>query len=109
MFPARQEHRRLERDAACYPIRGQVVRCVAPNLNAVYLAELTGGGGGGGGGFSCYAIPRGDVAVLGGTHDEEQWDETPDEQTAAGILDRVRAMLPQGAMVRGPEGVGCRV
>ena len=57
------EHDRLERDPACYPIRGQVVRCKAPSLDGVYLAEL------GGGEFSCYAIQRGDFAVLGGTHE----------------------------------------
>jgi hypothetical protein len=129
------EHQRLERDAACYPIRGQVVRARVPNLvglyklnpvdpqleshlvsstpliltcdfpvfkvllsfkfnlcryslDAVYLAEL------GGGAFSCYAIQRGDIAVLGGTHEKGEWDETPDEEVAAGIVERVTAMLP---------------
>ena len=89
------EHDALERDEACYPIRGQIVRCLAPKLQAVYLAELNGGT------FSCYAIQRGDVAVLGGTHEEGEWDVTPDETVSGGILERVRAILPEGAM----EGV----
>ena len=42
-------------------------------------------------GFSCYAIPRGDFVVLGGTHEEGQWDQTPDAEVSARILDQVQA------------------
>ena len=93
------ENDALERDTSCYPIRGQIVRCSAPRLDAVYLAEL------GGGTFSCYAIQRGDVAVLGGTHEEGEWDVATDDATSAKIMDRVLAMLPDGAM-EGAEVVG---
>lgn len=85
------ETKRLARDGACYPIRGQIVRARAPKVEAVYLAEL-------GAGFSCYAIPRGDLVVFGGTHEEGEWDETPDEATASRIVERVAAMLPAGLM-----------
>ena len=53
------------------PIRGQIVRATAPRVTSVYLAEL--------GQWSCYAIPRGDCVVFGGTHEEGEWDEAPDE------------------------------
>ena len=83
-------HRRLARDSNLVPIRGQIVRATAPRVTSVYLAEL--------GEWSCYAIPRGDCVVFGGTHDEGEWDEAPDEEVAREIMRRVEAMLPDGAM-----------
>ena len=83
-------HRRLARDSKLIPIRGQIVRATAPRVTSVYLAEL--------GQWSYYAIPRGDCVVFGGTHEEGEWDEAPDEEVAREIMRRVEAMLPEGAM-----------
>ena len=85
-----ERHGRLARDPALYPIRGQVVKVKAPHVQQVFVADLDG--------FTSYAIPRGDCVIIGGTHDDDEWDIMPDRDEAEAIMKRAAAFLPRGYM-----------
>ena len=79
---------RLERDPDLYPFRGQVVKVKAPHVLHVVVADLDG--------FTSYAIPRGDCVIIGGTHEDDEWDTMPDRDEADAIMKRAAAFLPRG-------------
>lgn len=77
----------LTGDHSLFPIRGQVLRI--ENLPGVrYLADDDGPNA------LAYILPRKDCTVLGGTTEENNDDESPDEQTTIGILHRCTNLLP---------------
>ncbi|BBH69185.1 D-amino-acid oxidase [Actinoplanes sp. OR16] len=75
-------------DDEVYPIRGQVVRLANPGLTD-WLTDDDNPDG------LTYVVPRRDDVVCGGTGDTGSWDETPDPDTEAAILRRVRALVPE--------------
>lgn len=73
----------LARDASVSPIRGQVVLIEQIGLEEWWSDPDT------------YALPRSRTIVLGGTAQEGVWSRTPDPATAASIVARCAAMVPE--------------
>lgn len=77
--------RLLGSDPAMSPVRGQVVVLEQFGLDRWWLD----------GGGPTYIVPRSHDVVVGGTAEEGDWGRTPDPRTAAAILDRAAAMVPE--------------
>lgn len=77
-------------DDELVPVRGQVVRIANPGIERFVLDQHHADG-------PTYVIPRSSDCVLGGTTDEGVWDTTPDDQVAAGILERCAGLDPRVA------------
>lgn len=94
--------RELVGDRELTPVRGQVVRVHCPAVREWTLDEGHPDG-------PVYVIPRGPDVICGGTADEGAEETTPDPDTAAAILARCRAVVPElaGAQVLG-HAVGLR-
>ncbi|WP_309111085.1 FAD-dependent oxidoreductase [Saccharothrix sp.] len=75
-------------DDTLVPVRGQVVRVANPGLTRWLVDDDNPAG-------MAYLIPRGDHVVCGGTADEGATDLTPSPEVERGILDRVRALVPE--------------
>lgn len=82
-------------DAAVFPIRGQTVL-----VKGEARATLTRVGDG----YRAYCIPRpgSGTTILGGTREEEVWDEEPDAEVTARILERNAWQVPE--LLTGSEG-----
>lgn len=79
--------RRLARDEAVFPIRGQLVH--VPNtlcLDALVCDESRGRP-------STYVLPFADRVVIGGTFEPDEWIEECDEPTLLALLERARELL----------------
>lgn len=85
--------RRLCGDEAVHPVRGQIVR-VAPLAEPRHLVHDAPDGS------LTYVFPRGADCVLGGTADDDVWDEMVNDADAAAILARCRALAPSLGDVR---------
>lgn len=94
--------RELVNDAAVYPIRGQIIRVKAPQVERSFVDEF-------GQHKLTYVIPRTHDVILGGTAEENVWDTEPDEATAAQILHHTMQIEPAlaGAEIL-QHGVGLR-
>ena len=79
-------------DRSVTPVRGQVVVVEQVGLDRWTLDA---------GGLT-YVVPRAAEVVVGGTDEEGEWSRTPDPVTAAEILHRATALVPEleGARVR---------
>ena len=77
--------RDLTRDTSTFPIRGQVVLVAQFGLTNWWVddAELT------------YLVPRSTDVVVGGTEIDGDWDVEPRPATAAAILERAAAIVPE--------------
>lgn len=85
--------RRLADDPAVRPVRGQVLRLAQLGLTDWTLDESDER-------RPVYVVPRIDDVVVGGTADEDAWDRTPDPATAAEVLARATALVPELAGAR---------
>lgn len=72
-------------DPAVYPIRGQVMNVVAPWLKTFILDESERG---------CYIIPNTHTTVLGGTHQENDWNTNVDSKDSNAIWRGCCQLLP---------------
>ncbi|KAJ9583047.1 hypothetical protein L9F63_022612 [Diploptera punctata] len=72
--------RHLVGDTAVAPIRGQVK---APGLFLCYGEQATDGS---------YVIPK--IVILGGTHQQGNWNTNPDPQDTKNILDKCHQLIP---------------
>jgi D-amino-acid oxidase len=79
--------RRLVPDPTVGPVRGQVVVCEQVGLDEWVVDD-------GDGLAPTYVVPRLADVVVGGTADEGAFDRRVDPGTAAGILERARALVP---------------
>lgn len=86
---------KLCNDQAMYPIRGQTVLVKG---EAEHERTRVGGG------TTTYCIPRpgSGTTILGGTREEGNWSETPDEQVTQGILERNSWQVPE--LLTSPNG-----
>ncbi|MEU4428429.1 FAD-dependent oxidoreductase [Actinoplanes sp. NPDC024001] len=75
-------------DDEAFPIRGQVVRLANPGLTEWITDEDNPDG-------LAYVVPRRHDIVCGGTGEAGSWDRQPDPRIEAGILRRVRALVPE--------------
>ena len=94
--------RELVGDAAVTPVRGQVVRVADPGLRRWTLDEEHPAG-------MVYVVPRGQDVICGGIAEDGVEAGEPDQRTAAAILERCVAVVPElaGAEVLG-HAVGAR-
>ncbi len=93
---------RLCADAAVYPCRGRVLRVERVPGVGHLLRE-------GPGEAPTYVFPRAGDCILGGTADDDAWDEAPDAEVEDAILARCVALEPRLAGVRVLDrGVGLR-
>jgi D-amino-acid oxidase len=83
---------RLLHDTELSPIRGQVVRVENPGIERCWLDEENPGG-------VTYIVPRSNDCILGGTAQEGVWDNLPDPEVAASIVERCIALEPRLAEV----------
>lgn len=77
--------RLLAGDASVGPVRGQVVHLAGVRLDRWWL-DAAG---------PTYAVPRGELVVVGGTDDEGEWSRTPDLGTATAVLQRATRLVPE--------------
>lgn len=77
--------RLLAGDQSVVPVRGQVVCVEQVGLQRWWL-DSDG---------PTYVVPRSNDIVVGGTDEEGDWSRTPSPETAVGILDRARDLLPE--------------
>ena len=80
-------------DRELYPIRGQVVKVRAPDVERALLDEAGPLG-------LAYVLPRSDGCILGGTADVNDWRLDADPETAREILRKAAQLEPA---VRGAE------
>lgn len=76
--------RLMAADPSVVPVRGQVVYVEQFGLDRWWLD----------GEGPTYVVPRSRDVVVGGTGVEGEWSRTPDERTAAGILERAAVLVP---------------
>jgi len=88
--------RELATDPSVVPVRGQIVRVANPGLTMSVRDEGHPGG-------RAYVHPRTVDCILGGTSEENVWDDTPDPATAEAILTRCADLVPA---LRGVEVLG---
>ena len=86
-------------DSKVFPIRGQVVRVTNPGIvhgiaDESRPLELT------------YLVPRSADCILGGTAQENDWNEEVDEETSRQILERCQRLEPR---LRGAKILGSHV
>jgi D-amino-acid oxidase len=74
----------LTGDHSMRPVRGQVVVVEQFGLERWWLDAAA----------PTYVVPRTDDIVVGGTNEEDSWDRTPDDATAADILARATSLVP---------------
>lgn len=79
--------RRLAKDDAVFPMRGQVLHVA----NTLKLDECLADEGRGN--AATYIIPFADHVVLGGTFEKDEWIEETDEVELLGVIERCRDML----------------
>ena len=82
--------RLLGSDASVTPVRGQVVYVEQFGLDAWWLD----------GAGPTYVVPRSDEIVVGGTDELGDWNRTPSPETAASIIDRASALVPELATAK---------
>jgi D-amino-acid oxidase len=82
--------RALAADPSTTPVRGQVVVVEQVGLEEWWLAEDG----------PTYVIPRTTDIVLGGTDEEGEWSRSPSPHTAADIIRRATALVPEVARAR---------
>jgi D-amino-acid oxidase len=82
--------RRLAGDLDVRPVRGQVVIVSGLTLDRWWL-DAAG---------PTYLLPRADTVVVGGTSEDGEWSRTPSPETAAAILARAAALVPEVAEAR---------
>jgi D-amino-acid oxidase len=82
--------RRLADDLAVHPVRGQVVVLDGVSLDSWWLDSAG----------PTYVVPRTDTVVVGGTDQDGDWSRTPSPETAADILRRATALVPELAGAR---------
>jgi D-amino-acid oxidase len=82
--------RALAADTSTTPVRGQVVVVEQVGLEEWWLAEDG----------PTYVIPRTTDIVLGGTDEEGEWSRSPSPETAADIVRRATALVPEVAQAR---------
>ncbi|WP_255947899.1 FAD-dependent oxidoreductase [Streptomyces odontomachi] len=88
--------RELCDDPATYPVRGQWLRVDNPGIDRV-LADFDHPDG------DAYIIPHRHSCILGGTADENAWDETPGDEVSARIRRRCTELDPRLAGARALE------
>ncbi len=79
--------RKIAKDEAVYPIRGQVIQVQAPEVTRS-LIEQTGSSA------LAYIVPRHHDCILGGTAEENNWSLEVNEVTAASILSTCQKLDP---------------
>jgi len=77
--------RNLVGDKELHPLRGQVMRISAPWIRSVVLDDREDGN---------YVIPNQDCVVLGGTHQVDDWDQTPRQEDKDFIFSGSCALEP---------------
>jgi D-amino-acid oxidase len=77
-------------DPSVTPVRGQVVYVDQVGVDRWWLDESG----------PVYVVPRSKDIVVGGTDDEGEWSRTPSPETAALILERAAALVPEIAGAR---------
>lgn len=82
--------RLMAEDPSVQPVRGQVLYVEQFGLDRWWLD----------GEGPTYVVPRSRDVVVGGTDEEGEWSRTPDERTAAAILDRASVLVPELARAR---------
>lgn len=94
--------RRLSADDAVYPCRGQVLRVERPAAAPYVVHDAPGGA-------VTYVFPRGADCILGGTAEDDAWDEAADPATLEAIRRGCEALVPAvaGARILG-QGAGLR-
>jgi D-amino-acid oxidase len=80
--------RRLADDEDVRPARGQVAY-VRTRERPRFIVDETGPNA------LAYVLPRPDVVVLGGTHDEDDWELRPRAEATRSILERTRLLDPR--------------
>ncbi|CAK4369406.1 unnamed protein product [Aphanomyces euteiches] len=80
--------RQLVGDSAVYPVRGQVIKLVNPDINQFFLSECDG--------HCTYILPRpGGEVILGGTVQAHNWSLENNDKDVDEIMTRCSALLPQ--------------
>jgi D-amino-acid oxidase len=92
--------RRLVPDPAVTPVRGQVVLVANPGIEEFLIDRDEEPP------WIVYMFPHGDTVLLGGTNDEGNWDEEPDDRVAERIVAACSAIDPR---LRGAAVLGHRV
>ncbi|HUB39294.1 MAG TPA: FAD-dependent oxidoreductase [Streptosporangiaceae bacterium] len=87
--------RDLVPDPDVFPVRGQVVVAANPGITEFFVGTSSEPGD------LTYLFPHGDVVVLGGTEQRDNWSLDADQETAAGIIAACAAIEPalRGARV----------
>lgn len=80
-------------DNDVYPIRGQIVRTTNPGIDRCYHYESSKND-------LTYIVPRSNDCILGGTAEENVWNNRVDQNTAKGIITRCQKLEPK---LRGSE------
>lgn len=80
-------------DDAVHPVRGQIVRMAPPTEPRHLVHDAPDGS-------LTYVFARGADCVLGGTAEDDVWDEAVSDADAAAILARCRALAPSLAELR---------
>jgi len=81
--------RLLADDPTVTPVRGQVVVVEQIGLERWWLDSLGSGDG------PTYVVPRSHDIVVGGTDEEGSWSRTPEPESAAAIMKRATALVPE--------------
>ncbi|HET6229147.1 MAG TPA: FAD-dependent oxidoreductase [Longimicrobiaceae bacterium] len=85
--------RQLCGDEAVYPVRGQVLRVEKPSTPHHVVHDTPAG-------EVTYVFSRSGDCILGGTAEDDVWDETTDDATVDGIRARCAALVPETAGLR---------
>lgn len=79
---------KLFNDNNMYPIRGQLVRVTNPGIKNIYSDQD--------GHLSLsYIVPRSNDCILGGTAEENNWDNTINKDLTNRIMSKCKTILPQ--------------
>lgn len=78
----------LFNDESVYPVRGQIVKVKSNGFNQVIADDEEHNG-------LCYIIPRVNDIVLGGTHQENDWNLEVDPKDTVDILRKAGNIIPQ--------------
>jgi D-amino-acid oxidase len=88
-------------DPGVVPVRGQAVLAANPGLTEFFIGtDRADGPGGPDGTGLIYVFPRGGSVVLGGSHHTGDWNQDPDPDLAARIVDGCASIVPA---LRGAE------
>ncbi|MCB1121495.1 MAG: FAD-dependent oxidoreductase [Verrucomicrobiae bacterium] len=95
--------RKFVGDTKVYPIRGQVIVTHLPEDFSRTITTWDAGE------YPAYIVPRLKTCILGGTTLAENWDLTPDPETAIGIRQRCSTLNPEVAKLEAlDDRVGLR-